>query len=168
MGRINHMITNAAGKHMKINAITLVTIAGLTLAGCSADSGPRETSGTLIGGVAGGLLGNTVGHGNGKAAATIIGAALGAVVGGEIGRGLDERDREYAFSAADRGLRGNRAESWKNAKTGHRGEFRPRRSFDRDGQMCRDFTSTVWVNGEPEPVDGTACEMADGSWRVVG
>lgn len=162
------MITNAAGKHMKINAITLVTLAGLTLAGCSADSGPRETSGAVIGGVAGGLLGNTIGHGNGKAAATIIGAAFGAVVGSEIGRSLDERDRQYAYSAADRGLRGNRVESWNNSRTGHRGEFRPRRSFDRDGQMCRDFTSTVWVNGEPEPVDGTACEMADGSWRVVG
>jgi surface antigen len=153
---------------MKIKAITVVALAGLLLAGCAADSGPRETSGAVIGGVAGGLIGNTIGHGSGRAAATILGAALGAVVGAEIGRTLDERDREYAFLAADRGLRSNRVEYWNNPRSGHRGEFRPRRSFKRDGGMCRDFEHTIWVQGEPELIEGTACEMADGSWRVVG
>ncbi|MCB1378192.1 MAG: glycine zipper 2TM domain-containing protein [Alphaproteobacteria bacterium] len=152
---------------MNHRTIAIVTAVALTLGGCAADSGPRETSGAVIGGVAGGLLGNTIGHGNGRAAATIIGAALGAVVGAEIGRSLDERDREYAYLAADRGLRSNRVEYWKNPQSGHRGEFRPRRSFERDGGMCRDFEHTIWVRGEPELIEGTACEMADGSWRVV-
>ena len=26
----------------------------------------------------------------------------------------------------------------------------------------------IWVEGEPEVVEGTACQLADGSWRVVG
>lgn len=148
--------------------MAILTLSGLLLAGCSADSGPRETSGAVIGGVAGGLLGNTVGHGNGRAAATIIGAALGAVVGAQIGRDLDERDREYAYLAADRGLRENRMESWKNPQTGHRGEFRPRRTYEGDTGRCREFDHTIWVNDEPELVEGRACEMADGSWKVVG
>ncbi len=143
-------------------------IACLLLTGCTADSGPRQTSGAVIGGVAGGLLGNTVGHGNGRAAATIIGAALGAVVGSEIGRSLDERDREYAEATAERSLRSNRVGYWKNPETGHRGQFRPRRSYQRDDDLCRDFEHTIWVDGDPELVEGTACEMADGSWRVVG
>ena len=162
------MIVEVAGIHMNIRAIMLAAIAGLTLAGCSAGSGPRETSGAIVGGVAGGLIGNTIGNGNGRAAATIIGAALGAVVGSEIGRSLDERDREYAYLAADRGLRTNRVEYWKNPRSGRRGQFRPVRSYERDGDMCRDFEHTIWVQGEPELVEGTACEMADGSWRVVG
>lgn len=153
---------------MKFNAVILAAAASLFLAGCSADSGPKETSGAVIGGVAGGLLGNTIGQGNGRAAATIIGAALGAVVGSEIGRGLDERDREYAFMAADRGLRTNRVEYWKNPNSGHRGRFRPIRSYERDAGECRDFEHTIWVRGEPEVVEGTACELADGSWRAVG
>ena len=153
---------------MKIKAITLAAIAGLTLAGCSADSGPRETSGALIGGVTGGLLGNAIGRGSGRGAATIVGAALGAVLGASVGRDLDERDREYAYLAADRGLRSNRVEYWKNPQSGRRGKFRPIRTYDRDGDMCRDFEHTIWVNGEPELVEGTACEMADGSWRVAG
>ena len=168
MGRLDHKTAHVAGIHMKIKAITFVIIAGLTLAGCSADSGPRETSGAVIGGVTGGLLGNAIGRGNGRGAATIVGAALGAIVGASIGRDLDERDREYAYLAADRSLRSNRVEYWKNPSSGHRGEFRPHRSYDRDGDTCRDFTHTIWVDGEPEPVEGTACELADGSWRVVG
>jgi surface antigen len=153
---------------MRTLAVTVTFIAGLALAGCSADSGPRETSGAIIGGVAGGLLGNSIGDGGGQAAATIIGAALGAVVGSEIGRSLDERDREYAYMAADRGLRTNRIEYWKNAESGRRGRFKPIRSYARDGRACRDFEHTIWVRGEPELVEGTACERRDGSWRIVG
>lgn len=153
---------------MTTKAIASATIACFLLAGCAADSGPRQTSGAVIGGVAGGLLGSTIGDGNGQAAATIIGAALGAVVGSEIGRSLDERDREFAEAAADRSLRSNRVGYWKNPETGHRGQFRPRRSYQRDDDLCRDFDHTIWVDGEPELVQGTACEMADGSWRVVG
>ena len=153
---------------MIAKTIGAMTIIAVLLAGCAADSGPKETSGALIGGVAGGLLGNTIGHGNGRAAATIFGAALGAIVGAELGRSMDERDREFAERAADRSLRRNRMEAWENPETGHRGRFRPIRTYERDGVECRDFEHTIWVRGEPELVEGTACEMANGSWRVAG
>jgi len=42
--------------------------------------GARNT-GTVIGAVAGGLLGNSLAHGGGKTGGTIIGAGTGAVVG---------------------------------------------------------------------------------------
>ena len=153
---------------MNIRTTIIAAVASALLAGCSADGGPKETSGAIIGGVAGGLIGNTIGEGNGRAAATIVGAALGAVVGSEIGRGLDDRDREHAFMAVDRGLRSNRVEYWKNPDSGHRGRFRPVRSYMREARECRDFEHTIWVRGEPEIVEGTACERADGSWRVIG
>ena len=152
---------------MNIKMMTATFGVTLVLAGCAADGGPKETSGAVIGGVAGGLLGNTIGHGKGRAAATIMGAALGAVVGAQIGRGLDEQDREFAYDAADRSLRANRVEYWDNPESGHRGQFRPRRTYQREDQMCRDFDHTIWIDGEPELIEGTACEMADGSWRVV-
>jgi uncharacterized protein YcfJ len=41
----------------------------------------RGIGGALIGGVAGGLLGHTVGKGNGNTAATAVGAVVGALVG---------------------------------------------------------------------------------------
>ena len=153
---------------MQSKSVVVVAAVGLLLAGC-ADSGPKQTGGAVIGGVAGALLGNTIGHGGGRAAATILGAALGAVVGGAVGRNLDDNDRERAYYAADRSFRTGREASWDNPESGHRGRFRPRRSYrDDDDRMCRDFEHTIWVDGEPEVIEGTACEMRDGSWRVVG
>jgi outer membrane lipoprotein SlyB len=46
--------------------------------------GTPVTPGMAIGGVAGGLLGNQLGHGNGRAATTVIGAAGGAYAGHAI------------------------------------------------------------------------------------
>ena len=86
---------------MPRRGIYILMISAMLLAGCSADSGPKETSGAVIGGVAGGLIGSTVGHGNGQVAATVLGAALGAVVGGSVGRSLDDADRDYAYRAAN-------------------------------------------------------------------
>jgi surface antigen len=151
---------------MMMKSYAAIAIIGLLLAGCAENSGPRETSGAVIGGITGGLLGNAVGDGN--AGATILGAALGAVIGGSVGRDLDEQDREFAYGAADRSFRSGRTASWDNPRTGHRGQFKMRRSYQRDSGLCRDFDHTIWVDGEPELVEGTACEMADGSWRVVG
>ncbi|MFN0190803.1 MAG: RT0821/Lpp0805 family surface protein [Aestuariivirga sp.] len=157
-----------AGNTMFVKSVAVVAVAGLLVAGCTADSGPKETTGAIVGGVTGGLLGNTIGDGKGRAAATILGAALGAVVGGAVGRSLDEADRDYAYRAADRGFRSNRVTYWENPDSGHRGRFRPRRTYQNDSDLtCRDFEHTIWVEGEPEIVEGTACEMTDGSWRVV-
>jgi surface antigen len=158
---------NQRGIDMTMKALVGATLLAISVAGCAPDSGPRETSGALIGGVAGGLLGNTIGHGNGRAAATIVGAALGAVVGAEIGRNLDERDRRYAADAAEEGLRDNRVARWDNPESGHRGEFRPRRTYTRYDSICRDYENTVWIDGEPELVEGTACQRPDGTWRIV-
>lgn len=45
---------------------------------------PNSGGGAAIGMIAGGLLGNTIGHGTGRAAATLIGALGGAAVGNNI------------------------------------------------------------------------------------
>ena len=35
------------------------------------------------------------------------------------------------------------------------------------GQTCREYQTTVTVNGQPQPSHGTACLQPDGSWRIV-
>jgi outer membrane lipoprotein SlyB len=47
----------------------------------------NQAAGTLLGAVAGGLLGNQIGSGGGRAAATILGAVGGAAVGNRIAGG---------------------------------------------------------------------------------
>lgn len=155
------------GIQRMIKTYAAVAMASFMLAGCAQDAGPKETSGALIGGLAGGLLGNTMGHGKGRAAATVLGAALGAVVGGKVGRSLDDEDRNYAYGAATRSFSTGREITWENRDSGHCGRFRPKRSFERDGGLCRDFEHTIWVEGEPDVIEGTACQTPDGRWRVV-
>ena len=71
--------------------------------GCGGMS-QNETTGTLVGGAAGAVIGNQFGKGGGKTVATAIGAILGATVGREIGASLDETSRREAGEATHRAL----------------------------------------------------------------
>jgi uncharacterized protein YcfJ len=62
--------------------LSIPLIAGATAANASCQG--RKDTGTLIGGVGGALLGNSISHGGGGA---IIGGLGGAVVGHEIAKG---------------------------------------------------------------------------------
>ena len=53
---------------------------------CEQHQADRKATGTIIGAIAGGLLGNAVSHGGGRTGGTIIGAAGGAVVGNQLAR----------------------------------------------------------------------------------
>ena len=52
---------------------------------CETSRGARNT-GTVVGAVTGGLLGNTLSHGGGKTGGTILGAGVGAVAGHQIAK----------------------------------------------------------------------------------
>ncbi|MDO7897451.1 glycine zipper 2TM domain-containing protein [Pseudomonas citrulli] len=52
----------------------------------------HQIAGTVIGALAGGLLGNQVGGGTGKKIATVAGAAGGGYAGNKIQEGMQERD----------------------------------------------------------------------------
>ncbi len=56
------------------------------------DGGNNNAAGTVIGAIVGGVLGNTVGKGDGRKAATVA----GAVVGGAVGHGVASQDDRYA------------------------------------------------------------------------
>lgn len=52
----------------------------------------HQIAGTVIGAVAGGLLGNQVGGGNGKKIATVAGAVGGGYAGNKVQEGMQARD----------------------------------------------------------------------------
>jgi uncharacterized protein YcfJ len=56
--------------------------------------------GALIGAIAGGVLGNSVGDGDGRKAATVIGAVLGGTIGNNIERNGRYRNDPYRTQAA--------------------------------------------------------------------
>lgn len=61
------------------------------------DGGNNNAAGTVIGAIVGGVLGNTVGKGDGRKAATVA----GAVVGGAVGHNVASQDDRY-YSGPER------------------------------------------------------------------
>lgn len=154
----------------RLKVVAILTAATLAVAGCSGDGRgiSNQDAGIGIGALAGGLLGSTVGKGGGRVAATIVGAFVGGVVGSEIGRRMDEHDRRLAqqaeYDAFERGNSG-RARVWRNERNGNYGEVVPSRPYRRGSVDCRDYTHTVYIDGRPETMRGTACRNPDGTWR---
>jgi surface antigen len=151
---------------MRFARVASVVLIVLASAGCA----NNQQGGTVVGAVAGGLLGNTVGKGNGKVLATIAGAVVGGVVGSEIGKRMDAQDRQLAgraeVDAFERGESG-RPVRWKNPDNGRYGEVIPERAYRRGPQDCRDYTHKVYIDGRPEAMRGTACRNPDGTWSAV-
>jgi surface antigen len=145
-----------------------VALAGLSLAACSADSGPREVGGTAAGAVAGGLIGNAIGGAAGnRFAGTIIGAAVGGLVGNRIGAALDEEDRRRAYAAQMQALEAGPSGApvaWRNPETGHYGDVVPGPAYQVNDAPCRQYTHTVYADGKAQTERGTACRNPDGTW----
>ncbi len=146
-----------------------VGVVALPLTGCLTNGGGnKQLAGGLAGGVAGGAIGSTVGSGGNRVLATAAGATIGFLIGSEIGRSLDEQDQQRAFAAAQNSFATGRTTRWTNKQTGHYGTVDPTPSFtSQTGQNCRKFSHTMWVKGENEAVDGTACQQQDGTWNIV-
>ena len=57
---------------------------------------------------------------------------------------------------------------WSNPNNGTSGFTVPQSTYQvSNGQYCRDYQTTVVIDGRAETGRGTACRQADGSWRVV-
>lgn len=149
-----------------------ILVLGIALVACSTNPGPKEQGGTVVGAVAGGLLGSTIGRGSGKVAAIAVGAVLGGIIGSEVGRSLDRADRAYMRRTTQRSLeygRTGETSSWVNPDNQHGGTVTPTRTLPPEaGQPgpCREFQQTVTIGGREQRAYGTACRQADGSWKI--
>jgi surface antigen len=154
-----------------ISAALVFVVLGLTACQTTDDWGTKQTIGTGVGAIGGGLLGSQIGHGSGKLWATGAGAVLGALVGSEIGRSLDNADKAAMANANNRA---NTAPlgtpiSWNNPNSGNSGTVTPIRdgTNTQTGAYCREYQQTVTVGGQTQQAYGTACRGADGQWRIV-
>lgn len=147
--------------------ISLLIIGPMGLSGCAT----KQETGTVMGAAAGGLIGNSFGRGNGRVLATVAGAVVGGIIGSDIGRSLDRRDRilarEAELDALERGESG-RPRRWRNPDNGRYGEIVPSRAYRRGEMDCRDYTHTIYIDGRPQAMRGTACRNPDGTWSNVG
>lgn len=151
---------------LKRSTLAVAIVASVTLTACA----NKQESGTLVGAVAGGAIGNQFGKGNGKVLATVAGALVGGLVGSEIGKSMDQQDRMLAqqaeLAALERGQSGV-STPWRNPDNGRYGEVVPSKPYRRGPDDCRDYSHTVYIDGRAQTMRGTACRNADGSWRNV-
>jgi surface antigen len=154
---------------MRFSFCLAAGIAAALLTACG--PGNRAGTGTVVGAVAGGIIGNQVGKGSGQVAATAIGAVVGGIVGHEIGKSMDEADRRAAMEAEYRALETAQSGSqtpWRNPDSGHYGYVVPSQPYKYNNLDCRNYTHTIYISGQPQTMRGKACRQPDGTWRNVG
>jgi surface antigen len=134
--------------------------------------GGKEMIGTAAGAALGGWAGSTIGHGSGRLAATAAGVFVGGLIGNQIGRYMDDQDRQLASRAEYEALErypDGQYSRWDNPNNGNHGYSVPQSTYQNNsGQYCREYQTTVVIDGRPQNGHGTACRMADGSWQLVG
>lgn len=123
----------------------------------------RAKVGAVLGGAVGGAIGSTVGKGDERLIAIVVGTVIGSVVGHELGRAIDRRDLACVGHSLELANTG-RTVRWSDPESGYGYALTPTKSFERDGQPCRDFRFVVERGGRARTSSGTACRGADGAW----
>lgn len=143
----------------------------LSVSACSWNDSRTETMGTVVGGIVGGIVGSKVGKGTGRNVAIVIGATLGAMWGQDIAKKLTSTDKIFSKRTTEDTLEygkpGEKA-TWSNPDSGNSGTITPDQVYANDkGKNCRQFETTVTVEGNERTANGTACKLDSGEWQVV-
>ena len=127
----------------------------------------RTVIGAALGGIAGAIIGNQFGKGDGRTATTIGGAVLGLLVGGSIGNSMDQADHGCVGQTLDH-ARDNESIAWNNPSNGAHYQVMPVRTTPGEGdRYCREYVTRVTIGGKQEQAYGRACRQPDGSWQTA-
>jgi len=142
------------------------------LSACAGNGGKDgEKFGTATGAVIGGVVGAKSGSGSGRTLSAGLGAIFGAWLGKIIGQNLDEMDQKKANEKAQEAMETadvGQTTTWSNPDTGSSGTYTPTSASTAvNGAECRDFESTVMIDGKQEKASGRACRQDDGAWKIV-
>lgn len=154
-----------------ISKIIAIALGCAMLQGCEGGMN-KQGGGTLLGGLAGGVIGSRFGGGEGRLVATGLGALAGALIGGQIGKTMDDNDKRMAELTSQRALEtapvGNSV-AWRNPDNGHSGYVTPTSKGQKNnaGEYCREYTHTIKIGGKEEKAYGRACRKPDGQWQIV-
>ncbi len=156
---------------MRFSKTFSIALVAILLAGCVTQGNQKEFAGGLLGAGLGGLAGSKVGSGKGQLVAVAVGTLAGAFIGKEIGSSLDKVDSLYAERAQQRASLApiGQTIAWSSPDSGHSGTVLPVRqgTHVETGAYCREYQTTVNVNGQQQTAYGTSCRKPDGSWEIV-
>lgn len=156
--------------YVKIISNALILITSLFMLHACSGQINKQSGGTLIGGLAGGLIGSQFGGGEGKLIATGVGALAGALIGGQIGKSMDEYDRALLEKSSRQALEyspSGTSVEWRNPDSGNYGYITPTNTLKTEQGYCREYTQEVVIGGERKKGYGKACRKPDGNWEIV-
>jgi len=158
----------------KMLPVVAVLLMGTFVTGCATQNyqaAPKQSMGTVVGAGLGALAGSQMGRGKGQLVAVAMGTIAGAVIGNSIGESLDRADRAYAVQAQQDAHTApvGQTIAWNNPQSGNAGKvIATRDGYDRGtGAYCREYQTTIWVDGEEQAAYGTSCQQPDGAWQIV-
>jgi len=145
-------------------AAMLTLVAGTSASWADDCSRHDHAGGTVLGAIAGGVIGGVASHGNGLAIAG--GAIFGGLAGNALSRDIDCDDRDSAYHAYQEAFDGDVGQryEWEGRHGGH-GYIVVNDKYRRDGHRCVDFSQVVWHHGDRFEKNGTACHY-DGDWHI--
>jgi surface antigen len=149
-----------------------LTATSLSLAGCEAIEEKtglgRETQiGALGGAATGGIIAGLAGANPAWiAASTVLGGVAGGAIGNYLGKQNAETHAANNLKALDT-LGEGQSSSWQDPQSGNSGSTRVNRvTTAADGRTCKSYTETVRTSAKTVSEDATACRGSDGTWRV--
>ena len=150
--------------------LSLFVFSHLSYAECTSQEGDN-IFGTLVGAALGGLVGSQIGGGTGNKIAIGAGVLAGGYFGNKVSKAMSCADQEKHYTTTQDALETQKVgetSTWVNPDTGHKGEVTPTRTYKgHEGSPCREFTQTIYVEGDYEQIDGKACRTQEGTWEVV-
>jgi len=149
---------------MMLAAAALAFGATTGTASASSCHGRDHTGGTVLGAIAGGVIGGAVTHGSGIG--IVGGAVVGGFAGNAIARDIDCDDRDYAERSYRDSFDGRVGEHYEWHHNRNHGYVVTTREYRRHGRLCRDFTQVVYRRGREYDRDGTACRYR-GGWEII-
>ena len=159
---------------MAISKITAAVVGVALLTACESnmENNPKQTIGTVLGGVAGAVIGAQTGKGKGQLVGVALGTLAGAWLGQSVGKSLDDLDKMKIQQTTQNALENKavgQTSTWSNPDSGNSGTITPTKTIYEPGakEPCREYTSTVTIDGQLETITGTACRRPDGTWRTV-
>ena len=140
-------------------------LAAATMSGCT--PGNNTGGATMTGAALGGLLGGALTGGDDKWAGALAGALVGGAIGNQIGKRMDAQDKKNMESAITTTPVGSQAQ-WTNQQTDITYKVTPTKQYKTaSNQYCREYTTSVKVDGQWQNAYGKACRQSDGSWKMV-
>ena len=147
-------------------------LALLAMPGCAAierETGlGRSTQMGVAGGAAFGGIVAALANANPAwiAASVVLGGTAGGVIGNALGRDDAERHVRTNIGALDR-LSQGQTESWSNQKTGNSGSTTVTKvTTDAAGVLCKSYREQVRTGAESVTKEATACRSPGGSWKA--